>query len=83
MYINYIKKGGAEGGIVSEGIAQVVDKRAIPSSFLPNHAVGSLPDFASLCRFPHVLSVFLTPNSSTEIFWDPPCLFVLAGGGGV
>ena len=52
MYINYIKKGGAEGGIVSEGIAQVVYKRAIPSSFLPNHAVGSLPDFASLCRFP-------------------------------
>jgi len=33
-----------------KGIAQVVDKRAIPSSLLPNHAVSSLPDFASLCR---------------------------------
>ena len=49
------------------GIAQVVDKRAIPSSFLPNHAVGSLPDFASLCRStPRSVSLFntlITPSS--------------------
>ena len=65
IYINYIKKGGAEGGIVSEGIAQVVDKRAIPSSLLGKHRLRSLPHLVSLCRFmPRSVSLsntYLTP----------------------
>ena len=65
IYINYIKKVGAEGGIVSEGVAQVVDKRAIPSSLLHNDAVGSLSDFVSLCRsasrFVALFNTYITP----------------------
>ena len=39
----------------------MVDKRAIPSSSLPNHAVGSLPDFVSFCRSsPRSVSLFNT-----------------------
>ena len=58
------------------GIVQVVDKWAIPLSFLPIHAVDSLPDLASLCRStPRSVSLFntlLTPAS------DPPSVCVHA-----
>ncbi len=52
-------------------MAQVIDKRAIPSSLLPNHAVGSLPDFASLCRStPRSVSLhntYVTPSSDAPL----------------
>jgi len=52
-----------------KGIAQVVDKRAIPLSLLHKHRLRSLPHLVPLCRStPHSVSLFntyLTPNSST------------------
>jgi len=54
-----------------KGIAQVVDKRAIPSSLLVKHRLRSLPHLVSLCRFtPRSVSLsntYLTPGATAEI----------------
>ena len=59
---------GAEGGIVSEGVAQVVDDWAIPSFFRDSGGVGEYVLFVACqfisARFAALLNTGITPVSS-------------------
>jgi hypothetical protein len=58
--------GGAEGGIVSEGVAQVFDDVGNPLSHCGDYLEGSLPLFVSLSRilpaFAGHANTVLTPD---------------------
>ncbi len=65
------EKFGAEGGIVLEGVAQVVDNLGNPRSQPTWSQIASLPDFASLCLNSHpfvcIFNTYLTPRR-TPVF---------------
>jgi len=59
---NNLETFGAEGGIVSEGVAQVLDDWAIPSSLNSFHAFRHSCEFFLFVTFYRSLSVVVTPG---------------------
>jgi len=59
---NNLETFGAEGGIVSEGVAQVLEDLGNPSSLNSFHALRHSTQFFLFIAFYWLLSVLLTPS---------------------